>query len=146
VRSTGCTHATGKEGVAVTASARQRRGGNSGTKARFAAAADRVQSALADYQYRMTAESFVGTDESGTVEATVNGEHRLIGLHLEDGLLRLGAEVVEQRIGEALQNAHAAADAAADTEHEQLFEAIGLTPDVIAKFDSVISEINQASD
>lgn len=146
MRSTGCTYATGEEGVAVTASARQRRGGSSGTKARFAADADRVQSALADYQYRMTAESFTGTDELGTVEATVNGECRLIGLHLEDGLLRLGAEVVEQRIGEALQNAHAVADAAADTEHEQLFEAIGLTSDVIAKFDSAISEINHASD
>lgn len=135
-----------RKGSGMATSARRRHGGDSGASARFAADADRVESAWADYQHRMTSELFVGTDAAETVEATVNGEYRLTGLHLEEGLLRLGAEVVEQRIDEALKNAHAAAEAAVDTEQEQLLEAIGLTPGVIAKFDSVIAEINQSGD
>ncbi|OMC11914.1 MULTISPECIES: YbaB/EbfC family nucleoid-associated protein [unclassified Mycobacterium] len=84
--------------------------------------AQRFQSALEDQQHRTNTESFTATDESETVEVTVNARLCVTGVHIEDGLLRLGAETVEQRVNEALSNARAAATSAIDAEHEQLIE------------------------
>lgn len=84
--------------------------------------AQRFQSALEDQQYRTNTESFSATDESETVEATLNARLCLTGLHIEDGVLRLGADTVEQRINEAIASAQAAATAAIDAEHERLIE------------------------
>ncbi|OBH39620.1 DNA-binding protein [Mycobacterium sp. E342] len=85
------------------------------------------QSALEDQQYRTDTESFTGTDESETVEATLDARLCLTGLHIEDGLLRLGADTVEGRINEAIAGAQAAATAAIDAEHDRLIElAVGI--------------------
>ncbi|MGD1172714.1 YbaB/EbfC family nucleoid-associated protein [Mycobacterium seoulense] len=84
--------------------------------------AQRFQSALEDQQYRTNTESFSATDESETVEATLNARLCLTGLQIEDGLLRLGADTVEQRINEAIGNAQAVATDAIDAEHERLIE------------------------
>jgi DNA-binding protein YbaB len=86
--------------------------------------AQQVQSALEDQQHRTQTETFTATDESETVEATLNARLCLTGLHIEDGLLRLGADTVEQRVNEAVANAKAAATAAIDAEHEQLIELV----------------------
>ncbi len=86
--------------------------------------AQQFQSALEDQQHRTNTESFTATDESETVEVTLNARLCMTGLHIEDGLLRLGADTVEQRINEAIGNAQAAATAAIDAEHEQLIEMV----------------------
>lgn len=82
------------------------------------------QSALEDQQHRTNTETFTATDESETVEATLNARLCLTDLHIEDGLLRLGADTVEQRINEAMGNAQAVATAAIDAEHERLIEVV----------------------
>ncbi|GLE52935.1 YbaB/EbfC family nucleoid-associated protein [Mycobacterium montefiorense] len=86
--------------------------------------AQQFQSALEDQQHRTNTESFTATDESETVEVTLNARLCMTDLHIEDGLLRLGADTVEQRINEAVANAQAAATAAIDAEHEQLIEMV----------------------
>ena len=82
------------------------------------------QSALEDQQHRTNTETFTATDEDKTVEVTLNARLCLTGLYIEDGLLRLGAETVEQRVNEALLNAQAAATAAIDAEQERLIESV----------------------
>ena len=82
--------------------------------------AQRFQSAIEDQMDQTNTESFTATDEAKTVSATVNGRYWLTGLRVEEGLLRLGAKTVEQRINEALLNARAAATAAVEAEREQL--------------------------
>ena len=69
--------------------------------------AQRLQSLVDDQLHKMSSESFTATDETETVEVTLNGHHYLTGAFISDGLLRLGARTVEQRINEALQNATA---------------------------------------
>lgn len=90
--------------------------------------AQRFQSALEDQQYRTNTESFSATDESETVEATLNARLCLTGLQIDDGLLRLGADTVEQRINEAIGNAQAVATDAIDAEHERLIELAAGSP------------------
>jgi DNA-binding protein YbaB len=82
--------------------------------------AQRFQSAIEDQTYRTNTESLKATDQAKTVSATVNGRYWLTGLRIEEGLLRLGANTVEQRVNEALLNARAAATAAVEAEREQL--------------------------
>ena len=53
-------------------------------------------------------------------------------LHIEDGLLRLGAETVEERINEALMKAQAEASASNDAMYGATFEALA----EIARFDA----------
>ena len=67
--------------------------------------AQRLQSIVDDQLHKMNSETFTATDESETVEVTLNGHHYLTAAFISDGLLRLGARTVEQRINEALQNA-----------------------------------------
>lgn len=62
----------------------------------------RVQSALEDERHRTDTASYTGTDQAKTVEVTLDWRHWLTGLNIEDGLLRLGAEEVAQRVNEAL--------------------------------------------
>jgi len=77
-------------------------------------------STLEDQLRLRTGESFTATDETETVEATVNADSVLTRLHIEDGLLRLGAETVEQRINEALRIAQSEVDLALEAQQEHL--------------------------
>ena len=54
---------------------------------------------------KKTTGSFSAKDETETVEVVINGDMLLTQVHIEDGLLRLGAETVEDRINEALMKA-----------------------------------------
>lgn len=83
-----------------------------------------LQSVLEDELYRTNTELFTATDESKTVEATVNGRRNLTDLRIEDGLLRLGAETVRERVNEALRNAVAAANAANEVGQQRLVESL----------------------
>lgn len=86
--------------------------------------AQRLQSLMDDQLHRMATQTFTGTDESETVEVTLDGHHQLIGAVIADGLLRLGAETVQQRLNEALQNATAAATASIEADRERIDEAV----------------------
>ena len=68
--------------------------------------------------------SFTATDETKTVEVVINGDRCVTHLHIEDGLLRLGAETVEERINEALMKANAEASASLDAMYGATFEAL----------------------
>jgi DNA-binding protein YbaB len=59
--------------------------------------------ALVDEQVaRMHTELFVATDETGTVEVTVNGIQRLVDLKFDPRILNLGAQEASTRINEAI--------------------------------------------
>ncbi|SOX53274.1 ESX-1 secretion-associated protein EspL [Mycobacterium ahvazicum] len=83
-----------------------------------------LQSALEDELYRTHTETFTATDETKTVEVTVNGRRNVTDLRIEDGLLRLGAETVERRVNEALRNAAAVVKVANEAQQQRLVESL----------------------
>lgn len=105
--------------------------------------AHRLRSAFEGYRDHLNTVSFTGTDEANTVTATVTGDRRLTALDIEDGLLRLGANAVAQRITEALQNAHATATGAIGAEQEKLLETLGLTAEIMQQFDSALDSLQR---
>ena len=86
--------------------------------------AQRLQSIVDEQLHKMNSETFTATDESETVEVTLNGHRYLTGAFISEGLLRLGARTVEQRINEALQNATAAATQSIEVDRERIDEAV----------------------
>lgn len=86
--------------------------------------AQRLQSLMDDQLHKMANESFTASDETDTVDVTLDGHHNLKSVYIEDGLLRLGAQVVEQRINEALQKAAALASASIEADRERLDEVV----------------------
>lgn len=68
--------------------------------------------------------SFTAKDEAETVEVAINGDRVITDLQIEDGLLRLGAETVQERINEALLKANAAASESLDALAGETFEAL----------------------
>ena len=86
--------------------------------------AQRLQSLMDEQLAKMNTETFTATDESETVEVTLNGHHWLTDVFIEDGVLRLGAEVVENRVNEALRKASAQAAESITTDRERLDAAI----------------------
>lgn len=89
--------------------------------------AKRLQSLMDDQLDKMANESFTASDETETVEVTLNGHHWIKDVYIQDGLLRLGTETVEARVNEALQKASEAASASLSADRERL--------------DSVVAEI-----
>ena len=86
--------------------------------------AQRLQSLMDEQLAKMNTETFTATDESETVEVTLNGHHWLTDVFIADGVLRLGAEVVENRVNEALRKASARAAESITTDRERLDAAI----------------------
>lgn len=82
--------------------------------------ARRLQSLMDEQLDKMATESFTAADETETVEVTLNGHHWLKDVYIQDGLLRLGAETVEDRVNEALQKASAEASASIDADRERI--------------------------
>jgi DNA-binding protein YbaB len=82
--------------------------------------AQQLQSIMDEQLHKMNNQTFTATDEAETVEVTLNGHHHLTGTFITDGLLRLGAEAVEKRLNEALQNAVAAASASIEEDRERI--------------------------
>ncbi len=83
-----------------------------------------IQSVVDEEAHTLRAQTFRGTDESSTVRATVDGRQWLTGLHIEDGLLRLGAHTVAQRMNAAVREAQALAAAATEAQQERLMESL----------------------
>ncbi|MCA4726508.1 YbaB/EbfC family nucleoid-associated protein [Mycobacteroides abscessus subsp. abscessus] len=82
--------------------------------------AQQLQSLMDDQLHKMNTETFTATDEEQTVEVTLNGHHHLTDIYIKDGLLRLGAQTVEQRLNEAIQKATSAATASIEADRERL--------------------------
>lgn len=82
--------------------------------------AQQLQSLMDDQLHKMNTETFTATDEEQTVEVTLNGHHHLTDVYIKDGLLRLGAQTVEQRLNEAIQKATSAATASIEADRERL--------------------------
>jgi DNA-binding protein YbaB len=94
--------------------------------------AQRLQSIMDNQLHKMNSETFTATDESETVEVTLNGHSHLTAVVIEDGLLRLGAETVEQRLNEALQKAIAEATTSINADRQRI--------------DALVAEITSGSD
>ena len=82
--------------------------------------AQRLQSLMDDQLAKMNRETFTATDESDTVEVTLNGHHWLTDVYLQPGVLRLGAETVQSRVNEALRNAAAIAAESIGADRERI--------------------------
>ena len=82
--------------------------------------AQELQSLMDDQLHKMNTETFTAADEEHSVEVTLNGHHHLTDVYIRDGLLRLGAQTVEQRLNEAIQKATAAATASIEADRERL--------------------------
>ena len=81
--------------------------------------------------------SFTAVDDTETVEVVINGDMLVTQLHIEDGLLRLGAETVEDRINEALMKAQAQATASNDAMYGATFEALA---GIVESMQKIVSE------
>lgn len=82
--------------------------------------ARRLQSLMDEQLDKMATGSFTAADETETVEVTLNGHQWLKDVYIQDGLLRLGAATVENRVNEALQKASAEASASIDADRERI--------------------------
>ena len=82
--------------------------------------AKRLQTLMDEQLDKMANETFTASDETETVEVTLDGHHLLKDVYIEDGLLRLGAHTVEQRVNEALQKANEAATLAIEADRERI--------------------------
>jgi DNA-binding protein YbaB len=85
---------------------------------------ERFNKALEDQMNRTNNGSYTATDETETVEVTINGRRCLTDLHIEDGLLRLGAETVQERVNDALLRAQAEASGALQSQQAQLIASL----------------------
>lgn len=92
--------------------------------------AQQLQSLMDEQLHRMDTQTFTATDESETVEVTLNGHHDLTGAVIEDGLLGLGVEEVQRRLNEALHKASAAATAAFEADRERIDAAVADISDI----------------
>ncbi len=98
--------------------------------------ARRLQSLMDDQLDKMANDSFTASDEGETVEVTLNGHHWLKDVYIQDGLLRLGAETVEQRVNEALQKASEIATESIDADRERIDAVVAeITAEVSDKQD-----------
>jgi DNA-binding protein YbaB len=88
------------------------------------AQAHRLQQVLDAQLYKMKTETFTGTDESETVEVTLDGHHNLVDVFLEDGLLRRGVDTVQTRIHEALAKATADASTSIAADRVRIDEQV----------------------
>ena len=82
--------------------------------------AQRLQSLMDEQLDKMASDSFTATDETETVEVTLNGHHWLTDVFIEEGLLRLGADTVAARVNEALKNAGTTASASIEADRERI--------------------------
>ncbi|MET4427529.1 YbaB/EbfC family nucleoid-associated protein [Mycolicibacterium sp. 624] len=96
------------------------------------AQAQRLQSVMDDQLAKMNTQTFTASDETETVEVTLNGHSWLTDVFIEDGLLRLGAETVQARVNEALQKAMEEATSSLDADRERI--------------DSIVAEITGDGD
>ncbi|ORW98992.1 hypothetical protein AWC29_28775 [Mycobacterium triplex] len=77
--------------------------------------------------------SFTAKDETETVEVVINGDMCVTAVNIEDGLLRLGAETVQDRINEALMKATAEASASIEASQVDTFEKLSEIVDSLQK-------------
>jgi DNA-binding protein YbaB len=84
------------------------------------AQAQQLQSIMDEQLHKMKHQTFTASDETETVEVTLDGHQQLTSVHIEDGLLRQGVHIVEHRLNEALQNATEAASAAIEADRERI--------------------------
>ncbi|MGE2726316.1 YbaB/EbfC family nucleoid-associated protein [Mycolicibacterium pulveris] len=86
--------------------------------------AQQLQSIMDEQLRRMNSQTFTASDESGTVEVTLDGHHQLKSAFIAEGLMRVGVEELQQRLNEALGNASAAASSAIDADRERIDAAV----------------------
>jgi DNA-binding protein YbaB len=93
---------------------------------------DPVLSLLDEQAGRITADSFVATHPTGTVEAAVNGRMRLTDLRIDPRILSLGADEVAGRINETIGTA---IDYVVDVVDREVRELTSRVTDALADLD-----------
>lgn len=93
--------------------------------------AERLVSIMDDQLHKMNSEKFTATDETETVEVTLNGHQWLTEVFINEGLLRHGTDAVAQRLNEALHKASAKAMASIRADWEHLDAAFARITDEI---------------
>lgn len=98
---------------------------------------EQFQSTIDACTHRSDKEFFTGMDEDKTVQVTLDSRLALKDLFIEDGVLRLGAQAVNERINDALTNAQAAAHEGISAQHEEL---LGGLVEVVETLQKVFNE------
>ncbi|OBH14055.1 YbaB/EbfC family nucleoid-associated protein [Mycobacterium sp. E1747] len=93
-----------------------------------------VISLLDEQVRRMQRVAIVVSDQTGTVEVTMNGHLRLTGLVIDPDIMALGAQEVTKRINEAVCEATEFADEWAD---EDLVDLEARVADALAKLNDL---------
>lgn len=75
--------------------------------------AKRLEDILEERLHQIRTGRFTAADEDGTVEVTLDGQHRLIDVFIAEGALRKGIPAVETAVNDALRQANADVDASA---------------------------------
>jgi DNA-binding protein YbaB len=86
--------------------------------------AQRLQTVMDEQLAKMSSETFTATDDEESVEVTLDGHHWLTDVFINDGLLRLGAETVQNRVNEALLKATAMAAESIAADRERIDAAV----------------------
>ena len=107
--------------------------------------ADRLASALDDYRHHVDNSPYTGSDKADTCQVTVTATFRITELVIDERLPSLGADVVAQRVTEALLNAQAAANRGRAECAANLLGALGLSAELKQQFDSVVNDIQADS-
>ena len=97
------------------------------------AKSEEFQSTLDEFQHRMHTDTFAGTDKERTVQVTLNLRRWVQSVYIEDGLLRLGAVEVAQRLNDALQAAQTKVQEVLTERQGQLFQDLEGITDALAK-------------
>ena len=93
--------------------------------------AKRLEDVLEERLHQIRTGRFTATDEAGTVEVTLDGQHRLVDVFITEGTLRRGVPAVEAAVNDALLKANVDVDASASA--------------ASAKINAVVAEITGRS-
>ena len=75
--------------------------------------AKRLEDVLEERLHQIRTGRFTASDQAGTVEVTLDGQHRIVDVFIAEGALRKGISAVEDAVNEALLKANAEVDASA---------------------------------
>lgn len=103
--------------------------------------ADRLASALDDYRHHLNNSPYMGCDKGYSAQATVTADFRVTDLVIDESLLSQGADIVAQRVTEALLNAQTAANRGRAARADELLGALGLNAELQKQFDSAVTDI-----
>lgn len=86
--------------------------------------AKRLEDVLEERLHQIRTGRFTASDEAGTVEVTLDGQHRIVDVFIAEGALRKGISAVQSALNEALFIANDEVDASASAASVKINEVV----------------------